>query len=185
MMAAEPRHDRSWTRTQRALHWWTAGFVLAGFAIAWVMVAVPLAQLLLKFVLFQLHKTLGILAFLAALARLGLRARHGRPVADETIPAWQYRVAAVAHGALYVLLIATPMLGYLTASLAPLRIPTLLLGVIPLPAVTGPSETWFPIVFNVHRAFAIALVLLAAGHAAAAIRHHRLGRPVLVRMWSG
>lgn len=184
-MAANPRHHRSWTRAQRALHWWTVGLVLAGFVIAWVMVAVPLTQLLLKFVLFQLHKTLGVLTLLAALARLGLRTRRGRPAPDETLPAWQHRAAACVQGALYMLLIATPVLGYLTASLAPLRIPTLFLGVIPLPAVTGPSETWFLIVLNVHRAFAFALVLLAAGHAAAAIRHHRLGRPVLVRMWSG
>jgi cytochrome b561 len=81
--------------------------------------------------------------------------------------------------------VATPVLGYLTASLAPLRIPTLFLGVIPLPALTGPSRAWFAIVLPIHRAAAIALVALAAGHAAAAIRHHLLGRAVLVRMWRG
>lgn len=183
-MAVNPDFSH-WTRAQRALHWWNALFVLAGFAIAWAMVAVPLAQLLLKFVLFQVHKTLGILAFLAALTRLGLRARYGRPLPDAALPSWQHRAAALAHGALYVLLMVTPMLGYLTASLAPLRIPTLFFGVIPLPALTAPSEQWFPIVFAVHRAFAIALVTLAAGHAAAAIRHHLLGRSVLIRMWAG
>jgi cytochrome b561 len=184
-MAAEPARAGGWSRAQRVLHWWNAGFVLAAFAIAWVMVGVPLTKLLLKFVLFQVHKTLGILAFLAVLARLALRAQRGRPAEDAAVPAWQARAASRAHAALYALLVVTPLLGYLTASLAPLRIPTLFLGVIPLPALTGPDQAWFAIVFALHRACAVALVLLAAGHAAAAIRHHRLGRAVLIRMWRG
>ncbi|HWA81200.1 MAG TPA: cytochrome b/b6 domain-containing protein [Acetobacteraceae bacterium] len=184
-MAAEPARGPGWSRAQRALHWWNAGFVLAAFVIAWVMVGVPLAELLLKFILFQVHKTLGILAFLVVLVRLLLRARRGRPAEDAALPAWQIALAGWAHRALYALLIVTPVLGYLTASLAPLRIPTLFLGVIPLPALTGPSQAWFGIVFALHRALAIALIVLAVGHAAAAIRHHLLGRAVLVRMWRG
>ncbi|HUC16799.1 MAG TPA: cytochrome b/b6 domain-containing protein [Acetobacteraceae bacterium] len=184
-MAAEPARGQGWSRAQRTLHWWNAGFVLAAFAIAWVMVGVPLAELLLKFILFQVHKTLGILAFLVVLARLLLRTFRGRPAEDASLPPWQIALASWAHRALYGLMIATPVLGYLTASLAPLRIPTLFLGVIPLPALTGPNQAWFGIVFTLHRALAIALIVLAAGHAAAAIRHHLLGRAVLVRMWRG
>ncbi len=184
-MEVEPAPGRRWSLTQRLLHWGNAGLVLAAFAIAWVMVGVPLAELLLKFVLFQVHKTLGILAFLAALARLSLRVWRGRPAEDAAVPRWQRKAAARAHAALYGLLLATPVLGYLTASLAPLRIPTLFLGVIPLPALTGPNQAWFAILFALHRASAIALVLLACFHAGAAIRHHLLGRAVLVRMWRG
>jgi cytochrome b561 len=184
-MAAEPASGRVWTRSQRALHWWNALFVVVAFCLAWVMVAVPLTDLLLKFTLYQVHKTLGILAFVAAFARLGLRLRNGRPKPDETLPPWQRRAAAFAHGALYALLLATPMLGYLTASLAPLSIPTLFLGVIPLPAIAQPSQDWYPVVRAVHRGAAITLVALATGHAAAAVRHHLHGRAHLVRMWSG
>ena len=101
------------------------------------------------------------------------------------MPPAERRAASGAQAALYALLVATPLLGYLTASLAPLRIPTLFFGVIRLPALTGPSQEWFAIVFNLHRAFAVALVLLACGHAAAAVRHHLLGREVLARMWRG
>ena len=182
---AEPGQAGTWSRGQRALHWWTAAFVAVTFVIAWVMVAVPLSELLVKFLLYQLHKTLGILVFLAVLARLVLRARRGRPDQDTGMPAWQARAAAGGHAALYGLLLVTPMLGYLTASLAPLRIPTLFLGVIPLPALTGPDAAWFAVVVVLHRICACALVLLAAGHAAAAIQHHRRGLGVLRRMWKG
>ena len=184
-MGAEPAGNRGWTRGQRMLHWWNAGFVVAAFAIAWWMVGVPLSRLLLKFILFQVHKTLGILAFLVVLGRLWLRRRSGRPAPDEAVPPAERRAASGAQAALYALLVATPLLGYLTASLAPLRYPTLFFGVIRLPALTGPSQEWFAIVFNLHRAFAVALVLLACGHAAAAVRHHLLGREVLARMWRG
>ncbi|MGH7046822.1 MAG: cytochrome b [Stellaceae bacterium] len=175
----------SWSRAQRVLHWWGAGLVFAAFAISWVMVGVPLTELLVKFILFQVHKTLGILAFLATLARLVLRARRRRPEDDASLPSWQVRAAARGHAALYVLLVATPVLGYFTASLAPLRIPTLFFGVIPLPALTGPNQQWFVVVFALHRVCASTLILLAAGHAAMAIRHHVLGRDLLVRMWRG
>ena len=53
----------AWRPTQRRLHWWTAGLVATGFAIAWIMVAVPLRDLLVKFLLFQLHKTIGLTVF--------------------------------------------------------------------------------------------------------------------------
>ena len=43
------------------------------------MVALPFRQLLLKFLLYQLHKTIGITAFVLALGQLALHWRRGRP----------------------------------------------------------------------------------------------------------
>ena len=109
-----------WPAPQRWLHGWTAGLVLLGFAIAWIMVALPFTQLLLKFRLYQAHKTIGLIVLVLVCMRLFLRALWRRPGRDEDLPAWQLRVVGWGHGVLYALLLAVPVLGYLTAATAPI-----------------------------------------------------------------
>ncbi len=151
--------------------------------MAFVMVALPLRELLLKFTLYQAHKSIGLLVLLTVLARLLLRASRGRPAPEPG--RWQARAASVGHGVLYLLLIAVPALGYFVASTASLRIPTRFLGLIVLPDPIGPDPALFAVLRPLHRALAIALVALAAGHAAMAVYHHMRGRAVLRRMWFG
>jgi len=149
------------------------------------MVGLPFRQLLQKFVLYQLHKTIGITVFLLACTQIILHRRRGRPAWDADLPHWQRRAAASVHAALFALLIITPVLGYLTAATAPIGVPTLFLGVIPVPHIVGTSKFWFGILRRVHLYLAVALVALAAGHALVALNRHREGRRTLVRMWRG
>jgi len=174
-----------WDRTQRGLHWWTAALVFAGFALGWLMVGVPVSQLLAKFLLYQLHKTIGLTVLALSLARLAVLARRGRPGWDATIPDWQRTAARVVHLGLYVLLFVVPVLGYLTAATAPAEVPTLFLGVIPVPNLVGTNPQWFPLLRQVHRFMAILLATIGAGHAVAAIHHHVQGKNTLIRMWRG
>src|SRR5512140_1451834 len=60
----------SWSPAQRWLHWLTAGLVLVGFGLGWWMVAVPFRALLLKFALYQAHKTIGLVVLALVLVRL-------------------------------------------------------------------------------------------------------------------
>lgn len=175
----------AWRPAQRRLHWAIAALIVLAFPVAWVMAAVPFEELLLKFVLFQVHKTLGILVLVAVIPRLVIRLRHGRPAWDAEITRWQQNAAGCLHATLYVLLFAVPVLGYFVACTAPVRIPTLFFGVLPIPGITGESPRWFPLLLDLHRAAAITLVVLATGHAAVALHHHRSGLAVLRRMWAG
>ncbi len=174
-----------WSRAQRSLHWWTVALVVLAFAIAWLMVSVPLSQLLLKFTLYQLHKTLGITVLAFSLARLRLRWRRGRPEWERDLPAWQRRAARRVHLLLYVLLLVTPLLGYVTAATAPARVPTLFLGLIRVPHILSTDPFWFAILRSAHRWAAILLVLLACLHASAAVHNHFRGTSTLRRMWTG
>ena len=180
-MPAEP--PREWSPAQKRLHGWTAAFVLAAFGLAWVMVGVPLAELLLKFVLYQAHKTLGILVFMMTFARLALRARRGRPALAGVLPRWQRRAAGCVHALLYGLLIAVPVLGYFTAATAPANIPTFFLGFIPVPHLVGADPAAFALLRSIHRAGAVLLVVLAFGHALAALHNSVRGRVPLGAMW--
>lgn len=174
-----------WTVWQRRLHWWTAALVLLAFPLGWLMVAIPLRELLLKFALYQLHKTLGITVLLFTLLRLLRRATTGRPLWDVALPVWQHRAAAIMHGLLYALLLVVPLLGYATAATAPARVPTLFLGVLPIPHVFAASDAAFAVLRQLHRWAAILLIALACGHLTAAVHNHRRGLPSLRRMWRG
>lgn len=149
------------------------------------MVALPFERLLLKFLLYQLHKTIGLTVFALAVVQIILHRSRGRPAWESELPTWQPRAARAIHLALFTLLIVTPVLGYLTAATAPAHIPTLFLGVLPVPHIVGVSRFWFGILRLVHLALAMLILALAALHAAAAINHHRQGRRVLARMWRG
>jgi cytochrome b561 len=175
----------SWSRAQRLLHWSIAVLVLIAAPMGVYMVALPFRQLLLKFLLYQLHKTLGIAAFLLVLSQLTLHWRRGRPAWDVALPAWQRRAAIAVHAMLFALLVATPILGYLTAATAPARIPTLFLGIIPVPHAVGADPVAFVLLRRIHLGLAALLVLLASGHALLALHHHRRGDGTLRRMWRG
>ncbi len=71
--------EARYTPAQRRLHWWAAGLVFLTFALGWIMAAVPLRELLLKFTLYQAHKTAGLVILLLVLARVWLRATRGQP----------------------------------------------------------------------------------------------------------
>ncbi|MDE2007894.1 MAG: cytochrome b/b6 domain-containing protein, partial [Rhodospirillales bacterium] len=135
-MAAE-----SWSRTQRRLHWVAAGLIAAAFPLGFVMAAVPLRDLLAKFLLYDLHKSIGLLVAVFAAWRLGLRARRGRPATN--LPAGEARRAALGQAALYLLMLAVPVLGYLTACAAPGGIPTFFLLVVPVPALLAPDPALY------------------------------------------
>jgi cytochrome b561 len=73
-----------WSRAQRALHWWTALAVVVAMAIGWSMGRIPDSALLVKFLAYQTHKTLGLVVLAMAVPRLwvsGWRrpSRHVRP----------------------------------------------------------------------------------------------------------
>jgi cytochrome b561 len=182
-MPAEPA--AAWPPAQRRLHWWTAALVLLAAPLGFLMVRVPLSDLLAKFLLYQLHKSIGITVLLLVAARLLLRVARGRPPWDAAVPERQRRLAAIMHAVLYVLLIATPVLGYLVAATAPAQVPTFYLLLINVPHLLATDAGRYAVLMPIHRAAALLLVFLAAGHAAAAIDHHRRGGATLARMWRG
>jgi cytochrome b561 len=181
----QAKASTGWSRLQRALHWWTAALIVLVIAVGWWMMRVADSDLLLKFLLFQLHKTVGIAILACVAARLWLRLSGFRPPFPSEMPRWQQQAAGAVHGLLYALLVIVPVLGYLAADTAAVRVPTLLLGIIPLPAVTGANPYWFAILAALHWQLTVALILLAGGHTLAALHDHVQGHTTLPAMWRG
>ena len=120
--------------------------VFLAFAVAWLMVGIPLSQLFSNWALSA--------------------AQDGRPLRARTSPGATcapsearsvcvgrgYAAAAEAGGgrrscsALRSPACDPGLLGYFTAATAPARVPTLFLGVVPIPHLTGPNPVWFGII---------------------------------------
>lgn len=174
----------AWSPWQRRLHWWTAGFLVLTLALSVAMVNLPLTQLLAKFLAYQLHKSFGLLVFGLVLIRLLLRAARPAPALEGLSPRLR-RLARLGQGVLYGLLLAVPVLGWLAGQAAAGPVPTTLFLVIPVPHVLDPDPALYAWLRPVHQAAAYLLILLAAAHAALALKHHRDGLPVLARMRGG
>ena len=174
----------AWSVAQRRLHWAMAGIVFVNFVLALVMVALPLSALFAKILTYQLHKSLGLLLIPLWAWRLWLLARRGR-LAPVTLPAWQQGAARLGQGALYALLIAVPVLGFLSAAAAPVAVETVFFLILPIPHPFPPDQALYEVLRPLHQGAARALIVLALGHGAMAIHHHRKGLPILRLMWRG
>jgi len=171
-----------WSRPQRRLHAWGAVLVVLTLGLSLAMVALPMSQLLAKFLTYQLHKTFGLLVLIITLARLGYRLTRRAPELTGISPPMR-RAARWGQGVLYALLLLVPLLGYLTAQAAAGPVPTTLFLVIPVPHLLEPNPALYAWLRPTHQIAAWSLIALAAAHAGLALRHHWQGVPMLERIW--
>ena len=134
------------------------------------------------FALYQLHKSVGITILVLSVARLLWRFNHARPAPIEGgIGGF---LAKAVHCGFYAFMILGPLTGWALVSTAPVNVPTLIFGVIPLPhlPLAGDSEIWE----QAHEIVANVGLLLFLLHVAGALRHHFLIRDgLLARMAPG
>ncbi|MCE8016183.1 cytochrome b [Halomonas sp. MCCC 1A17488] len=158
----------------RVLHWSMAVLVLFLLASDWWMEAL---EELGKANLMGLHKSLGIALLVLLVFRLAWRwHNHGR-VAP---PAHWRRAARLGHLALYLLLLAIPVSGVLTAWGSGHGVAFFGLPLIP----AGPEIEWIEEAFEeTHEVLANLMWLLIGGHVIAALAHQWwLGERSLKRM---
>jgi len=165
----------------RILHWLVALLVLSQLAVGMAMSG-PDDALLEG--LFSWHVSLGVLIGLLALVRVGNRLRSVPPPIPATFPAWERAAARLAHLALYVLLVAVPVLGYLAAGAMPDADGVHALG-MRLPALIAPDAGLAEALGEWHETGVWTLTGVLLIHVGAVIRHAFFDRPehdVLRRM---
>ena len=170
--------DVAYTRTAIALHWLTVALIATGFTLGKWMVDLPIAPQTLR--VYAYHKWIGITVFLVTIARLAWRYTHPAPL-PAGLPAWQRRAAAASHISLYVLMLATPVSGWLFSSASGVQV--IYLGLIALPNLVPKDDALAATLKSVHFALNFTLLALVLLHAGAAVRHHFVQRDrVLLRM---
>ena len=170
-----------YTRTAMALHWLMALLLLGAFSVGLYMAGLSFSPQRVK--LYNWHKWAGICILTLALLRLLWRLGH-RPPPEVPMPPWQDRIAALTHGALYVLFFAVPLVGWAYSSAA--GFPVVVFGVLPLPDFVPKDEALSKAIQPWHADLAYAMAALVVLHVVGALKHHLIDHDgLLLRMWPG
>jgi len=171
--------DQSWGAPAKLLHWAVAALVFVQIALGWAAVTWRLSPT--KLDLFVWHKSTGMLILMLMVVRAAWRMANAAPSLPADMRPLERRAAQASHLLLYLLLLLTPVTGWIVNSAA--NVPFRMFWLIPVPALVEPDKANSDAAASVHFALFVALALLLAVHVGAALRHHFLKRnDVLVRM---
>lgn len=165
----------------RRFHWWVALLILIQFPIgfymkfrAYEMEGVNDKGETVKGIwdgvtdlLYNSHKSIGLLILVLVVLRLSYRIVHGAPPSDRSVPSALIGASHAVHWGLYLALLIVPVIGYLGISYGRY----LDVFGFPLPPVTGEDKKFSETVFEWHEVAATVLLALVAVHFGAAIYH--------------
>ena len=183
-MTSEPAEaTQSYGPALRGLHWLTAAAFFLAIALGLVALELTPGEPL-RVALLTLHKSLGVTAFVLFFPRVLLRLLQKAPAYAPPLGAFTHAVAGAVHLALYALILAMPLSGYLHSAAGRHNFSWFWL--VRMPNLAPPSEALDRAMGNVHYALAIALGLALAAHIGAALWHALVVKDgVLTRMWPG
>ena len=178
--------EASWGGVAKALHWAIAVLILASSAFilhvndsTWWFKSSPLVFI----TYIHRHKAMGIIAFVLIVVRLLWRRRQPIPQTAPLAPwekLWSHRV----HIALYALMLAVPVTGWLASSF--FGSGTRFWGLF---TIASPLPKWklgVAVGYRTHFVLAWTLLTVVAGHVGAALYHHFVRRDrTLVAMLPG
>jgi cytochrome b561 len=174
--------EAAYTPVARILHWVTAILVLAIIPIGVVMTNVGNGPL--QDFLFRMHESIGALLIPIIGYRLIYRLTHPPLPLPAEIPAIQRLAAEGLHWALYALLIAQPIIGWIATS--SYRSPILVFGLFELPPIWPENRAFSEKVTDIHGAIGFIIGALLCAHIGAALFHHFVRKDrVLSRMVTG
>ncbi len=180
-----------YTRPAMVLHWLVAGLIVANVALGLTAELYPETWIRPAI---DLHKSIGITVLGLALIRVLWRLTHAPPPMPASYGRLERLGAHAAHLALYGMILALPLSGWVhdSAFAHAAQHPLRLYGLVPWPRI-GLIQAMDPEAkrrlharwFSVHVALAYALYALFALHVAGALKHQLWDRePELRRMWS-
>lgn len=190
-MAQDPKYDLpTYTPTARAFHWLIALLVFIqlplGFYMSYRGNEMPSVNEkgepvkgvwdALTGYLYSSHKLLGLTVLALVVLRLLYRLTQGAPRSDPTVPPALTGVSHLVHWALYALLLAVPILGYLAISYGDY----LEVFSFHLPMVTAKNEDLSKEIFEWHETGAFLIIGFVALHIVAAIYHRFLRKDRVV-----
>lgn len=167
-VGSKPGSPQRYAGFQIALHWIIALIIFGMVPVGLVMTRLDPSNL--TNLLYELHKSFGLIVFGLVVIRIAARFILGAPPLEPNMPGWQVIAARISHGALYVLMVLVPLTGWAATSAC--CAPVNLFWTIPLTLpIGGGFDTAGPI-FLLHNIFTMAMVALVLIHAVAALYHH-------------
>ena len=178
-MSLKNTSDR-WGGISQLLHWTIAILIVLIGIVGLVMGELPRSPK--YFWVYTAHKSLGLTVLALVLVRIGWRLYAGAPRPVPGTPRLQALLASATHGAIYLLILALPLSGWIYDSANALR-PFRWFGLVEVPKLVAPDEALAASAHGAHEWLFWLLMALVAGHAGAALYHHFIQRDAtLARM---
>jgi cytochrome b561 len=159
------------------LHWLIVGLIITQFALASKADDLPLGPA--KIAVLAQHKSFGMTIFMLAVVRVLWRLANPVPGLPVAMPAWQRMAAHASHLALYGLILVTPLVGWTMSSAR--NFPVSWFGLFTFPDLVQPDRARYEFLHDAHEALAMSILVIAALHAAAALKHHFIDRDDVLR----
>ncbi|HNE26401.1 MAG TPA: cytochrome b [Pseudomonadales bacterium] len=165
-------HSRHYHSLSITLHWLTLFLLIAVYALMECKGIYPKGSEP-RDVMKMWHFMLGLSVLGVTVIRLVARWKFSAPVITPTPSAWQQKLAKWMHIALYIFLVAMPILGWMTLSAAGKPIPFFGLQ---LPALLAVNQALAHDIKEIHETIAVLGYFLIGVHAGAAVFHHHFMR---------
>lgn len=164
----------------KSLHWSIALGIIGLIGLGWYMVDLTYYDPWYHRSL-SLHRSIGLTVLGLAVCYLVWKRVSRSPALPVTIPRGQLLAAAVVHHVLVVMMFLLPITGYLVSTSAGQAVPVY--DWFEVPVLVRVDESLRDAVIAVHYYCAYGTAILAALHAAAALKHQFIDRDgVLARM---
>lgn len=174
--------QQRYSKVAIAFHWAIA-LMIIGLIVFGILMTNPNTPN--RFMLYQLHKSFGIIVLILSVLRLVWRLKHKPPALPDGMKSWEMAAAKFTHIAFYVVMIGMPLLGWAMVSASTLPIGTELFWIIPWPDIPlMPESKALEDVFKIlHKNIGKLTIVLILLHVGAALKHHFVNNDgVLARM---
>ena len=171
--------QQHYTAVAKLFHWGMALLIVGLVTMGLVMTDMELSPEKLQY--YSWHKWAGVSVFLLVWLRLLWRLVNPPPAYPSSMSKGVQRFAHAGHAALYCLMVIIPISGWLLSSAKGVQ--TVWFGVLPLPDLLEKDKELGHLLHEVHESLNYLMLLLLAGHIAAAFKHHWIDRDdILKRM---
>jgi cytochrome b561 len=163
----------------KGLHWLMALAILGMMGLGLIMQGLPLSPEKLQY--YSWHKWTGVSLFVLTWLRLLWRGLHPAPALPASMPILHQRLAHAGHAALYVLMLAIPLSGWLMSSAKGVQ--TVWFGIWPIPDLLSKDKALGAWLAQIHGGLNLVLGVMLLAHVGAALKHHWVDRDdILKRM---
>ncbi len=162
------RTRENYDRSLVMLHWATALLIVAVFASIELREVFEKGSIPREF-LKSLHSMLGLSVFALTLVRIFIALRTPEPAILPAPPAWQAYAGKFMHFVIYAILIALPVLGWMTLSAAGKPVPFFGLTLPPMIAESKDTAEWLK---ELHHEIGEIFYWIIGLHVTAALVHH-------------
>jgi cytochrome b561 len=166
-----------WGGVAKLFHWVIVVLIVTQYVLANQASGLPLG--LRKLVVLAQHKSFGMTILALAVLRLLWRWANPVPALPANMKPWERAGAHVSHWALYGLLFALPLTGWLMSSAK--NYPVSWFNLFAFPNLVGANDAVYHAMLSTHHVLAKVLFAVALLHMLAALQHHFLRKDHVLR----